>query len=71
MIATPPIPKLLPFNGPPSSGDVSDCTSVEVTSITMFAGSLVVSTVIPVPEMPFIVIAFPAELLTGILPEPN
>ena len=37
----------------------------------MFAGSLVVSTVIPVPDMPFIVIAFPAELLTGILPEPN
>ena len=58
------------FNGPPMSGSVSVLKSIELTVSKRLFGS-VKSTEIPVPDIPFISMAVPAELVTGILFAPN
>ena len=65
------IAKLLALSGPPNPGVVSEATEVPVTDNWMLLGSEFKSTAIPVPVMPRIVIALPAELDTGILFDPN
>ena len=65
-----PIAYVLAFNGPPKSGVVSVDKLIESTVNKRLLGS-VKSTEIPVPAIPFIVMAVPAELVTGILSAPN